>query len=283
MRRGRAHAPLRSSIPNSQLKLLTLLTSVVISRSVVISPGIDSERLKGDHDRMDAQTPKAEELSLPQAFLLLATNVNDGEPKLPAYVLKTAMAGAILAELDLLGAIELQGKNVRTTGAEPQTDLHHELEIIRHKSRPHSPKRWVVMLEGRAEVQRVYESLASRGIVDQVGEKHLGLFKSVRYPEKNHAPQAALLKRIESALSGGRAEPAPGSSAAEAEPAATGPAETDPRTRALIALLHAAGLLEKLFPAVDRSRIQGLSGDHWPSRAVEDELRELRVAAEPLV
>jgi hypothetical protein len=34
------------------------------------------------------------------------------------------------------------------------------------------------MLEGRAEVQRVYESLASLGIVDQVGDKHLGIFKT---------------------------------------------------------------------------------------------------------
>ncbi|MFJ6359339.1 GPP34 family phosphoprotein [Pseudarthrobacter oxydans] len=56
---------------------------------------------------------------------------------------------------------------------------------MRHKSRPHSPKKWVSMLEGRAEVQRVYESMASRGIVDQLGEKHLGVFKSVRYPKKD--------------------------------------------------------------------------------------------------
>ncbi|MET3722000.1 MULTISPECIES: GPP34 family phosphoprotein [unclassified Arthrobacter] len=232
---------------------------------------------------MDAQTPKAEELSLPEAFLILATNDIDGEPELPPYLLRIAVAGAILAELDLLGAIELQGKNVRATGTEPQTHLQHELEIIRHKSRPHSPERWVSMLEGRAEVQRVYESLASRGIVDKVGEKHLGVFKIVRYPEKDHAPEAALLKRIESALSDGRAEPASGPSAADSEPAQTAHAETDPRTRALIALLHAAGLLEKLFPAAHQNRIQDLTGDYWPSRAVQDELRDLRLAAEPPV
>ncbi|MCU1532647.1 MAG: hypothetical protein JWO49_2218 [Arthrobacter sp.] len=232
---------------------------------------------------MDPQTAKAEELSLPQAFLLLATNDTDGEPELPAYILRTTVAGAILAELDLLGAIELQGRNVRATGREPQTDLQHELEIIRHKSRPHSPKKWVSMLEGRAEVQRVYESMVSRGIVDQVGEKHLGVFKSVRYPEKDHAPEAALLKRIESALSGGPAKPASASPAEEPAPAETARTETDPRSRALIALLHAAGLLEKLFPAADQNWIQDLTHDRWPARAVEDELRELRVAAEPLV
>lgn len=232
---------------------------------------------------MDSQTANGGELSLPQAFLLLATNDIDGEPELPSYVLRTTVAGAILAELDLLGAIELQGKNVRATGTEPQTHLQHELEIIRHKSRPHPPKKWVSMLEGRAEVQRVYESMASRGILGQVGEKHLGVFKSVRYPEKDHAPEAALLKRIESALTAGRAEPATRSRPEELEPSETDRAKNDPRNRALIALLHAAGLLERLFPAADRNRVQDLTHDHWPARAVEDELREFRVAAEPLV
>ena len=118
------------------------------------------------------------------------------------YALRAALAGAILAELDLVGAIGLQGKHVRATGAAPPTEFQHELELIRGKSRPHTPKRWVSMLEGRAEVQRVYEKMASRGIVEQVGEKHLGLFKSRRYPEKDHGPEAALLQQIEAALSG---------------------------------------------------------------------------------
>ena len=117
------------------------------------------------------------------------------------------MAGAILAELDLIGAIGLQGKHVRATGAAPETDFQHELELIRGKSRPHTPKRWVSMLEGRAEVQRVYEGMASLGIVEHVGEKHLGRFRAVRYPEKDHAPEAALLEKIQAALSGAPSEP----------------------------------------------------------------------------
>ena len=92
------------------------------------------------------------------------------------YALRTTLAGAILAELELIGAIGLEGKHVRATGTAPQTDLQHELELIRGKSRPHTPKRWVSMFEGRAEVQRVYEGMAARGIVEHVGEKHLGVF-----------------------------------------------------------------------------------------------------------
>ena len=255
------------------------------------------------------------ELSLPQAFLLLATNDTNGKPEVPLFALRTAVAGAILAELDLLGAVELQGKRVRATGSTPATEFEHELELIRAKSRPHTPKWWVGVLESRAEVLRVYDGLVSLGIVEHVGEKHLGRFRAVRFPEKDHAPEAALLDRVRAALSGppsnleapdtetaetaetadgmvgagGPAE-AGGSSASTAggpaEPAATAPAARaatkapDARTIVLIALLQAAGLLGQLFPEADRIRASELSKDYWPSRAVEDELRLIRLAEE---
>ncbi|MFY9637050.1 MAG: GPP34 family phosphoprotein [Cellulosimicrobium cellulans] len=239
---------------------------------------------------MNAQTPKTSELNLPQAFLLLATNDTTGKPEVPVFALRTTVAGAILAELDLLGAVELQGKKVRATGATPETDLQHELDVIRGKSRPHSPKRWVSMLEGRAEVQRVYESMASLGIVEHVGEKHLGRFRAVRYPEKDHAPEAALLKKVEAALSGPPSElevpdttvpidasvpGAPDVGAPGSKPVSKGP---DARTIVLIALLQAAGLLGKLFPSADLTAASELSKDYWPTRAVEDELRLIRLA-----
>jgi Golgi phosphoprotein 3 GPP34 len=248
---------------------------------------------------MDAETPKAVELSLPQAFLLLATNDKDGKPEVPVFALRTTVAGAILAELALLGAIGLQGKHVRAIGAAPETDFQRELELIRGKSRPHTPKGWVAILEGRAEVQRVYEGMASLDIVEHVGEKHLGRFRAVRYPEKNHAPEAALLKKIQAALSGALSDPeAAASTATEAgaadsgadnatAPDATTPAPAEPdskapdaRTTALMALLQAAGLFGKLFPEADRSRASELSRGYWPSRAVEDELRLIRLAEE---
>lgn len=270
---------------------------------------------------MDAEKLKAAELSLPQAFLLLATNDKDGKPEVPVFALRTTLAGAILAELDLLGAIGLDGKHVKATGAAPQTDFQHELELIRGKSRPHTPKQWVAILEGRAEVQRVYEGMASRGIVEHIGAKHLGLFKWTRYPEKDHGPEAAFLKKIEAALSGAPAEPAKPHSVApeskepdavasdskasdagtdsgsdagapDAKPDVTAsvastsvanapdPKVPDARTAALIALLQAAGLLRKLFPAADRSRVMKLTTGYWPSLAVEDELRLTRLAME---
>ncbi|MCO4238164.1 GPP34 family phosphoprotein [Pseudarthrobacter sp. MDT3-28] len=230
---------------------------------------------------MDAETPKAAELNLPQAFLLLATNDKNGKPEVPVFALRTTVAGAILAELDLIGAIELQGKRIRATGDAPATDFQRELEVIRGKSRPHTPKGWVGMLEGRAVVQRVYEGMASLGIVEHVGEKHLGRFRAVRYPEKDHAPESALLEKIQAALSGPPSELEPpdtmatDAGAPAAKPDSKAP---DARTIVLIALLQAAGMLGKLFPAADLTRATELSKDYWPSRAVEDELRMIRLA-----
>lgn len=245
---------------------------------------------------MDAETPQSVELSLPQAFLLLATNDQNGKPEVPLFALRTTVAGAVLAELDLLGAVELQGKRVRATGTAPATDYEHELELIRSKSRPHTPKWWVSVLESRAEVQRVYEGLVSLGIVEHVGEKHLGRFRAVRYPEKDHAPEGALLKRIQAAFNGAPSNlEAPDATATGAAGAGTpGAAEpganmpnakpvskaSDARTIVLIALLQASGLLPKLFPEADRIRASELSKDYWPSRAVEDELRMIRLAEE---
>jgi hypothetical protein len=253
---------------------------------------------------MNAETPKAVELNLPQAFLLLATNDKDGKPEVPVYALRTTVAGAILAELELLGAIELQGKHVKATGTAANTDLQRELELIRHKSRPHTPKRWVSMLESRAEVQHVYEGMESLGIVEQVGEKHLGLFRTVRYPEKDHGPEAALLKKIEVALTGSPTDAGVGDSTATdagvstaraiderathegaldartPEPAKPDAKAPDDRTLALIALLQAAGLLSKHFPTVDRIWADKLAKDYWPARAVLDELRMIRLAEE---
>jgi hypothetical protein len=256
---------------------------------------------------MNADIPKTVDLSLPQAFLLLATNDTSGKPEVPVFALRATVAGAVLAELDLLGAIGLQGKHVKATGATPQTDLQRELDLIRGKSRPHTPQWWVSALEGRPEVLRVYEGMVASGILERAGEKHLGRFRAVRYPEKDHAPEAALLKKIDAVLTStpddakvpetpvpettAPENPAPETAAPDdGEAPAPDSAKIDgvkpagrmpnARVLALIALLQAAGLFGKLFPDADRVWADELAKDYWPARAVEDELRLIRIAEE---
>lgn len=251
---------------------------------------------------MNADVPKTVDLSLPQAFLLLATNDKDGKPEVPVFALRTTVAGAVLAELDLLGAIGLQGKLVKTTGATPQTDLQRELDLIRGKSRPHTPQWWVSALEGRPELLRIYEGMVALGILEHAGEKRLGRFRAVRYPEKDHAPEEALLKKIHAVLTDAPEDAnvpestvpestVPENTASEGAQAPvqdSGTADTvkpagrmpNARILALIALLQAAGLFGKLFPDADRVWADELAKDYWPARAVEDELRLIRIAEE---
>jgi hypothetical protein len=230
---------------------------------------------------MDANYQKGGELSLPQAFLLLATNDTDGEPEVEPAVLRAGVAGATLAELDLVGAIELQGKHVVTTRATPRTDFQHQLEILRDRPGLHTPKKCISMLESRAELHRVYEGMAALGIVEHVGERHLRLFKTTRYPEKDHGPEAALLQQIQAVLGGDTSgSDSPGSDAAGTVPADGAPyaGSFDPRATALVGLLYATGLFGKIFPAADQNRARDMARNYWPSRAVADELRMVRLA-----
>ena len=75
---------------------------------------------------------------------------------------------------------------------------------------------------------------------------------------------------IDASVAGAPHDATPG-----AKPAAKGP---DARTIVLIALLQAAGLLGKLFPHADLTVADELVKDYWPTRAVEDELRLIRLA-----
>jgi hypothetical protein len=56
------------------------------------------------------------------------------------------------------------------------------------------------------------------------------------------------------------------------------PAPSDARTKALVALLHATGRLDKLFPGAYQARARDLAQGHWQSRAVADELRMIKLA-----
>lgn len=206
---------------------------------------------------MDANYQKGGELSLPQAFLLLATNDTDGKPEVEPSVLRAGLAGATLAELELLGALELQGKHVVTTRITPRTDFQHQLEILRDRPGLHTPKKCVSMLASRAELRRVYEGMAALGIVEHVGEKHLGVFRTTRYPKKDHAPEAALLHELQAVIAGGA---------------------SDSRATALAGLLYATGLFGKMFPAADQHRARDMARNYWPSRAVAEELHMMKLA-----
>jgi hypothetical protein len=92
---------------------------------------------------------------------------------------------------------------------------------------------------------------------DSATRSRNNLFRITRYPEQDHAPKAALLKEIEAGLGGGTAHA---------------------RITALIGLLHVTGVLEKLFADADHHRAREIANSHWPSHAVAEEIRMIRLA-----
>jgi hypothetical protein len=46
----------------------------------------------------------------------------------------------------------------------------------------------------------------------------------------------------------------------------------------LIGLLHVTGVLEKLFADADHHRAREIANSHWPSHAVAEEIRMIRLA-----
>ncbi|MFB0834452.1 GOLPH3/VPS74 family protein [Arthrobacter halodurans] len=208
----------------------------------------------------DAPTDGTDRLSLPEEFLLLALRDADGRRQLSRSVLKVGLAGAKLAELAALGAVELRGRNVVATGLATATSLDHELELIRDKSRPHTAQHWVSHFESGRELHRVLESLAQKGIVDHVGARAFGVVPVTRYPERNHDYEAGVLQRIRDALAGGAA---------------------DARTAALVGLLDATGLLPRLVGKdADPAALKQLTHHQWPAHAVAAELGAIAYAEE---
>lgn len=233
------------------------------------APGVVSPPHPGDHVAMnsgqaaepaEAQSGDGSRLTLPEEFLLLALREVDGRRQLSRSVLKVGVAGAKLAELAVLKAIDLRGMNVTATGRVPETEYEHELELIRDKSRPHTAHHWVSQLESGRELRRICERLVEKGIVDHTAARALGIIPVTRYPRKDHGYDAALQGRIEKTLAGG---------------------VDDPRTEALIALLDVGGLLRRVVgKPPDPARLNEVARHQWPAHAVAAELGAIAFAEE---
>ena len=125
------------------------------------------------------------------------------------------------------------------------------------------------MLESRAELHRVYEGMAALGIVEHVGERHLGLFRTTRYPEKDHGPEAAIMQQDPGGYLAVRS--APRRHAAQPADRCQDHGPDRPAVRGGAARQDSSGCGSK--PGAGNWRM-----DIGLSRAVADELRMVRLA-----
>lgn len=185
--------------------------------------------------------------------------------------LKPALAGSVLAELALLGAVEIESGKGWWTRTRVLLDddatavsdplLLGALADIGEKSR--SPEGLVNRL-GRNLPEQLCTRLAERGILRREESRILGVFPRTRWPAADSAHEIDLRRALQRALVGGE--------------------EPDERIATVIAVLLAADVLIKVVDRGPlskrdlRTRAEQIADAGWATEAVRQAIRAARTA-----
>lgn len=202
----------------------------------------------------------AEQLTVPQAFALLQVEA-DGRRPLTGQVFDTGLAGAVLADLALRGAVSLESGRVTVLDPAPTGDpvLDGVISSIAASGTPRKAKWWVSRLGKRRLRDDVFAGLVARGEITTGERKVLGIFPSTVYPEQDGSAEKLLRGAISDVL--------------EQRSAPT------PFTAAVIGLLDATNTLRKQFGKVDRALVRDVVAGSWASPAVKAVLQDVQAAA----
>jgi hypothetical protein len=193
-------------------------------------------------------------------LLLLLLDDDNGKLTGTAYP-QTALGGALLIELAVTGAVEVEEKTgvwrsakVRPTTAVPDDDvLRTGYDVVAEKERGAQD---LVDRLGKGLKEQLAERLVTRGILERREDRVLGLFPRTRWPAADSTHEQDVRRQLTAALVSG--------------------AEPDERTGALIALLSA---IDKAHKVVDhdgmsardvRKRAKQVSEGAWAAKAVRD-------------
>ena len=193
-------------------------------------------------------------------LLLLLLDDESGKPQ--TQQLQVALGGAVLVELALEGMVEVaeptamwRSAKVRpVAGASPDDPvLASALRTAGEKDR--SAQSLVEKL-GKGLSDTLCRRLAERGILERRDDKVLGLFPRTRWPARDTSHEDDLRRALTTVLVYGN--------------------EPEPRTGALVALLHAVDRVHKAVPhpgVSDRDvkkRAKQLSDGQWAATAVKE-------------
>ncbi|GEP36152.1 hypothetical protein NSZ01_39200 [Nocardioides szechwanensis] len=203
-------------------------------------------------------------------LLLLLLDDTKGTVRASSY-LASALGGAVLVELALAEAVELEEKTsawrsakVRPTGAAPQDAAPHDaaphdpvltagLATITEKDR--SPQDLVNRL-GKGLKETLTDRLVERGLLERREEKVLGVFPRTRWPAADATHEHDVRRQVRAALVEG--------------------AQPDPRTGALVALLAAVDQAHRVVDHEGMSsrevkrRAKDIATGDWAAKAVRD-------------
>lgn len=205
---------------------------------------------------------------LAEDLLLLLLDDESGK-RLSTYT-DQAVGGALLVELALAGAVDVQKGSawrratVVTTGplpAEADPLLTEAYATVAEKRRAASD---LVGRLGKRGRPRLLERLEQRGLLERRDLKVLGLFPHTRWPAAETSHETALRRSLTEVLVIGR--------------------EPDERTAALAALLFSVDLAHKVVrvdgvPARDvKRRAKELADGTWAADAVREVIRSMNAA-----
>lgn len=182
--------------------------------------------------------PSDPRLPLYQEILLL--ELDDEKGTFGTGLHRNAMAGAMLAELVMCGAVALAQDRHKTVQARPvaRVDdllLQEALQMISEANKPKPARHWVMKFATMKDLHhRVARQLVAKGVLVEESDTVLKLFRRTVYPEADGGPERGLIKRLEKAIF-------------------TGSPRVDERTLVIIALANATGSLRKVF---DKKRLK---------------------------
>lgn len=193
-------------------------------------------------------------------LLLLLLDDTRGTVRAGSY-LASALGGAVLVELALAEAVELEEKTsawrsakVRPTGAAPQDPvLTAGLATIAEKDR--SPQDLVNRL-GKGLKETLTDRLVERGLLERREDKLLGVFSRTRWPAADTTYEHDVRRQVRAALVEG--------------------AQPDPRSGALVALLAAVDQAHRVVDHEGMSsrevkrRAKDIANGDWAAKAVRD-------------
>lgn len=209
------------------------------------------------------------QLPLHAEFALLVHDDATGRVLVDSTKLKAGIAGAAVVELTLQGALRLEGEGRRARLHGTGQTVAPELGEALARADGQSPKNAVARIGGGSSFTDRAGRLLDATLADleraEVGsrdqERILGIFPRQVWRERDPRLEQAILERVRQAIDG---------------------AVPDERTAALIALLHATGLLRKLFPELDKralsARAADISAGGWGGDAVRKAVEEVQAA-----
>ncbi|BCJ75640.1 hypothetical protein CS0771_51840 [Catellatospora sp. IY07-71] len=194
------------------------------------------------------------ELSLAEQLVLLSYDDTTGRPLVPINHLDFGIEGAVLLSLANAGRIATQRGEVVAIDRTPTGDLSQDAALIEiaedHKG--HAPDWWIYHLASPHHRQRLLDGLVTKGVLERVDHRVMGVFHRPRYPEADRALERSLIGHLREVL----------------DRIAT----PDRDSVSLLSLIHTLMLDRHHFPEMNRDdmrhRIQELTEGEWCGPAV---------------